>query len=74
MRGSVQSFEEMKSILEGFLRKASPDELSTLLKLFSSEAASAEWRVAFATLIEEVQKQALVDKTRIRSPIFSDSG
>ena len=56
MGGSCHSFEEMKSILRGLLRKANPEELSTLHKLFSSDTPSAEWRVAFISLIEEMQR------------------
>ncbi|KAK7359064.1 hypothetical protein VNO77_01010 [Canavalia gladiata] len=54
--GSCDSFEEMKLTIQGFLRKASPDELSAMHKLFSSDAQFTKWRVAFVTLIEEIQK------------------
>ncbi|TKY60185.1 Lysine-specific demethylase JMJ18 [Spatholobus suberectus] len=56
IRGSCDSFEEMKLVLQGFLKKASPDELSAMHKLFSSDAQFTKWRVAFVTLIEEIQK------------------
>ncbi|XP_027347456.1 lysine-specific demethylase JMJ18-like [Abrus precatorius] len=56
IRGSCDSFEEMKLILQGFLKKASPDELSAMHKLFSSDAQFTNWRLAFVTLIEEMQK------------------
>lgn len=56
IRRSCDSFEEMKLVLQGFLKKASPDELSAMHKLFSSDAQFTKWRVAFVTLIEEIQK------------------
>ncbi|RDX79654.1 Lysine-specific demethylase JMJ18, partial [Mucuna pruriens] len=55
-RGSCGSYEEMKLVLQGFLKKANPDELSAMHKLFSSDAQFNKWRVAFVTLIEEIQK------------------
>ncbi|MED6168298.1 hypothetical protein PIB30_010354 [Stylosanthes scabra] len=54
--GHFHSFEEMKSLLQGFLKKASPAELSAMLKLFSSDEQVTQWRAAFVALIEEVQK------------------
>lgn len=50
------SFEGMKLILEALLKKASPDELSTMQKLLGSDAESSQWRVEIAALIEEIQK------------------
>lgn len=51
------SFKEMKLILEGLLKKASPDELSTMHRLLGSDdAESSQGRVALAGLIEEIQK------------------
>ncbi|KAL2343139.1 hypothetical protein Fmac_004424 [Flemingia macrophylla] len=59
IRGNCDSFEEMKSVLQGFLKKASPDELSAMHKLFSSNAQFNKWRAAFVTLVEETQKTCL---------------
>ncbi|KAK7318707.1 hypothetical protein RJT34_03413 [Clitoria ternatea] len=57
IRGSCDSFEEMKLMLQGFLKKASPDELSAMHKLLSSDHAQfTKWRVAFVSLVEEMQK------------------
>lgn len=55
--GHGQSSEDMKSILEGLLRKASPDELSTLRKLFIRDSGNAQWRAAFVEQIEEILKK-----------------
>ncbi|OIW21722.1 hypothetical protein TanjilG_08545 [Lupinus angustifolius] len=54
--GNFPSFEEMKPNLQGLLKKASADELSTLHKLFSFDEQLARSRVAFAALIEEIEK------------------
>ncbi|XLU81138.1 hypothetical protein S245_004558, partial [Arachis hypogaea] len=56
IEGHFRSFEEMKSLLQGFLKKASPAELSAMLKLFSSDSQVTQWRAAFVALIEEIQK------------------
>ncbi|XLS93698.1 hypothetical protein HN51_069706, partial [Arachis hypogaea] len=56
IEGHFYSFEEMKSLLQGFLKKASPAELSAMLKLFSSDSQVTQWRAAFVALIEEIQK------------------
>ncbi|PNY05355.1 putative lysine-specific demethylase JMJ14-like protein [Trifolium pratense] len=53
---SSQSFKETKLILEGFLKKASPNELSAMRKLFSSNEEITQWRPTLMTLIEEIQK------------------
>ncbi|KAK2438438.1 Transcription factor jumonji (jmj) family protein / zinc finger (C5HC2 type) family protein [Trifolium repens] len=53
---SSHSFEETKLILEGFLKKASPDELRAMRTLFSSNAKLTQWRPTLMTLIEEIQK------------------
>lgn len=50
------SFDEMKSLLQGLLKKASPDELSAMHKLFSSDEHFTQWRAAFVKLIEEIHK------------------
>jgi len=55
-RRQCDSFEEMKLVLEGLLKKASAEELSTMHKLFSSDAQFTKWRAAFVQLIEEIQK------------------
>lgn len=54
--GNYHSFEAMKSILEGLLKRASPAELSTMHRLLGSDRQSAQWRLAFAALIEKIQK------------------
>ncbi|XLR59588.1 hypothetical protein S83_010260 [Arachis hypogaea] len=56
IEGHFHSFEEMKSLLQGFLKKASPAELSAMLKFFSSDSHVTQWRAAFVALIEEIQK------------------
>lgn len=48
--------EEVKVVVRRLLKKASPEELKTLHRLFCSESQTAEWRVAFKALIEEIQK------------------
>lgn len=52
---SHHPFEEMKLMLQGLLKKASPDELRAMHKLFSSNAQLTQWRTAFISLIEEIQ-------------------
>ncbi|RDY06595.1 putative lysine-specific demethylase JMJ14 [Mucuna pruriens] len=46
------TLEEMKPILQ----RASPDELSTMHKLLSSDAQCCEWRVALIGLMDEFRK------------------
>ncbi|KAM6551640.1 hypothetical protein CsatB_001448 [Cannabis sativa] len=53
--------EEVKVVVRRLLKKASPEELTTLHRLFCSESQTAEWRVAFKTLIEETQKNVNKD-------------
>ncbi|KAM1213064.1 hypothetical protein PS2_004526 [Malus domestica] len=48
--------EEMQLLLRRLLKKADPEELSALQRVFCSESQSAKWRVAFASMIEEIQK------------------
>lgn len=49
--------KEAKIAVRGLLKKASPEELKTLRRLFSSESQTAELRIAFTALIEEeIQK------------------
>ncbi|KAL5053579.1 hypothetical protein RYX36_034261, partial [Vicia faba] len=55
---SSDSFEEMKPILEGLLKKARPDELRAMRKLFSSDAQMAQWRPTLMTVIEEIEKDS----------------
>lgn len=45
-------FEEMKQILQG----ASPDELSILHKLLSSDAWYCEWKVTLMALMDEITR------------------
>ena len=48
--------EEVKVVVRRLLKKASSEELKTLHRLFCSDSLTAEWRVAFKVLIEEIQK------------------
>lgn len=48
--------QEAQQVLRGLFQKASPKELKVMQRILCSEARSAEWRVAFTTLIEEIQK------------------
>lgn len=48
--------EETQIILRRLLKKANPEELKVMQRILCSETKSAEHRVAFATLIEEIQK------------------
>ncbi|KAJ7969241.1 lysine-specific demethylase JMJ18-like [Quillaja saponaria] len=54
--GSHPSFKEMQLVLHGLLKKASPEELRMMHDIFSSQSRSAEWRIPFTQLIEEIQK------------------
>ncbi|KAI4297513.1 hypothetical protein L6164_037401 [Bauhinia variegata] len=49
-------FQEMKAVLQGFLKKASPDKLSTMHELFISNMQNVQCREMFLKLIEEMQK------------------
>lgn len=49
VRGSFHSLEEMKQILQ----RATPDELSTMHKLLSSDAQFSDWRVALIALMDD---------------------
>lgn len=50
-----QSFEKTKLTLEGFLKKASTNELRAMHQLFSSDAQVSQWRATCIKLIEEIQ-------------------
>jgi len=52
---SSHSFEE-KKLIERFLKKASPDELRAMRKLFCSDAQLTQWRPELIMLIEKIQK------------------
>lgn len=54
-RGDEPMDEEVK-LLRGLLKKASPEELRIMHRVFCSESQNAEWRMAFTSLIEEIQK------------------
>ncbi|KDP34882.1 hypothetical protein JCGZ_09170 [Jatropha curcas] len=54
--GSHHSGEEVQQVLRGLLKKANPEELKIMHRIFCSEAQSAEWKVAFTTLMEEIHK------------------
>ncbi|KAJ6423173.1 hypothetical protein OIU84_024160 [Salix udensis] len=48
--------EDAQLVLRGLFEKASPEELKTMHRILRSDAQSAEQRVAFTTLMEEIQK------------------
>uniref|UniRef100_A0A6N2KRT2 JmjC domain-containing protein n=1 Tax=Salix viminalis TaxID=40686 RepID=A0A6N2KRT2_SALVM len=48
--------EDAQLVLRGLFEKASPKELKTLHRILRSDAQSADQRVAFTTLMEEIQK------------------
>uniref|UniRef100_A0A6V7QYG7 Lysine-specific demethylase JMJ18-like n=1 Tax=Ananas comosus var. bracteatus TaxID=296719 RepID=A0A6V7QYG7_ANACO len=54
------SVEEVQNILGGLFKKANREELKMMHKIFCSGSGSSSWRVAFATLLEEIKKD--VDK------------
>ncbi|KAI4297501.1 hypothetical protein L6164_037390 [Bauhinia variegata] len=54
--GTRHSFQEMKVRLQGFLKKASPDKLSTMHELFISNMQNVQCKEMFLMLIEEMQK------------------
>ncbi|KAG8657404.1 hypothetical protein MANES_03G066800v8 [Manihot esculenta] len=51
--------EGARQVLQGLFKKASPGELQTMHRIFSGEAQSAEWKAAFATLKEEINKTSI---------------
>lgn len=48
--------KEVQHVLQGLLQKASPEELKVMQRILCSDAQSAERRVAFSTLMEEIQR------------------
>jgi histone demethylase JARID1 len=48
--------EDVQHVLRGLFKKASQEELKTMHRILHSDAQSAERRVAFTTLMEEIQK------------------
>ena len=48
--------EEVQVVLRGLFKKASSEELKIMRRILCSEAQSAEWRVAYETLTEEIRK------------------
>lgn len=48
--------EEMQLVLRRLLKKADSEELRTLQRVLCSESQSSKWRVAFTSLIEEIQR------------------
>ncbi|KAJ6950592.1 hypothetical protein NC651_004310 [Populus alba x Populus x berolinensis] len=55
--GSHRSVDEgVQHVMRGLFKKASPEELKTMHRILRSDAQSAERRVAFTTLMEEIQK------------------
>ncbi|KAF5742405.1 hypothetical protein HS088_TW09G00453 [Tripterygium wilfordii] len=49
--------ENKRLALQQLFRKANPEELKIMHKIFCSEARSAEWRAAYRTLTEEMEKR-----------------
>ncbi|XVF26314.1 hypothetical protein REPUB_Repub14bG0005600 [Reevesia pubescens] len=48
--------EEVKVVLRGLFKKASPEELKIMRRILCSEPQTAEWRVAYETLAEAIRK------------------
>ncbi|XP_022716483.1 LOW QUALITY PROTEIN: lysine-specific demethylase JMJ15-like [Durio zibethinus] len=53
---SYSSVEEVQVILRRLFEKASPEELKIMQRILCSDAQSAEWRVAYEILTEEIRK------------------
>lgn len=60
--GDCSTDKEVPEMLRGLLKKASPEELETLHRIFCSESQAGEWRAVFTSFIEEIQKN--VDKIK----------
>lgn len=60
--GDCSTDREVSEVVRGMLKKASPDELETLHRIFCSESQTGEWRAVFVAFIEEIQKN--VDKMK----------
>lgn len=56
VKGHHSIDEEMQLVLRRLLKKADPEELRTLQRIFCGESQSAKWRVAFTELIEAMQR------------------
>ncbi|KAJ9168425.1 hypothetical protein P3X46_019950 [Hevea brasiliensis] len=54
--GHHSSEEEVQHVLQGLFKKASAEELQIMHRIFCSDAQSAEWRAAFTTLKEEINR------------------
>ncbi|XP_059288320.1 lysine-specific demethylase JMJ18-like [Lycium ferocissimum] len=52
-----QANSKLQLVLRRLLSKADPEELRILHKILSSGSTSPEWRVAFATLSQEIQRK-----------------
>lgn len=50
------SDNELQLVLRRLLSKADPEELKIMHKILCSGSTSPEWRVAFATLTQEIQR------------------
>ncbi|KAF3451197.1 hypothetical protein FNV43_RR07290 [Rhamnella rubrinervis] len=53
--GDYSTDKDVPEMLRGLLKKASPEELETLHRIFRSESQAGEWRAAFSSFIEEIQ-------------------
>ncbi|XP_058101546.1 lysine-specific demethylase JMJ18-like isoform X3 [Magnolia sinica] len=51
------SVHEVHHLLGGLFKKASPNELKMMHRIFCSELWSADWQAAFTTLLDEMQKK-----------------
>lgn len=60
--GDCSTDKEVPEMVQGLLKKASPEELETLHRIFRSESQAGEWRAAFSSFIKEIQKN--VDKIK----------
>lgn len=54
--GNHSSDNELQLVLRKLLSKADPEELKIMHKILCSGSTSPEWRVAFATLTQEIQR------------------
>lgn len=53
------SVEEVQHVLGGLFKKANPHELRMMHQVLCSESWSTNWRAAFRTLLDEIQKNCI---------------
>ncbi|XP_042487225.1 lysine-specific demethylase JMJ18-like isoform X2 [Macadamia integrifolia] len=51
----IHSVDEVQSVLGGLFKKANPDELKMLQRVFCSNSCSTEWKAAYRTLNQEME-------------------